>query len=829
MIGSYLGPYLIVEEIGHGGMATVYRAYQRNVDRYVAIKVIQQAFLIDQTSINRFEREARLIARLEHPHLLPIYDYDGSNNPPYIVMRYVEGGTLKDILSKGALPLGDTAHLLRSLAEALDYAHRQGVIHRDIKPSNIMLDESGNVFLMDFGIARLANISVEKTQLTQTGFSVGTPGYMSPEQAMGTDQIDNRTDIYALGVLIYRILSGELPFSGDTPMAMMMKHISAPTPSIRSIKPDLPEELDDALQKAMAKRPEDRYDSASEFADDIMRITNKISTHIRPNTLRDYARQCAEEIRAKRAEKAGLGDETAVELESTPFPTPLASHTGGMKLAKDPENNVGTLPAEPPRTKSANTRPQETKFVTPAQEQPQNTRSWVPFIITGGAVAAILLGVIFILSQGNNPSDGVSTPTLTTLEATQVAVVTTEEATLTPTSEPTEEETDLTPTATEAVVALVTEDIIPTEEPSVTSTLEPTETETERPPTETASPEPTATEAEVLLVTEEVTATSTHTSTATETTVPSETPNPSPTTTRTPSLTPTITPSVTFSVTPSMTPTPEPTETTPPTETATAVRLIRTTATPVTPVAVTDTRVPFALTRNATQTPQVTPTPTFNFAGTLSALETAIFLATASTSPVTPSPTPQPFATLGFNSNLYDWNLSSDEGTFFSGFFSGENALVGSVEQGFDGVYVSEEKTYRDFIFETDITIIAGGSETAAAGVVFHFTEEDIEAATGGHYLVRISIYNGGEITLTRFYPVRQYNQIARVNLPIRELTPYHIRVESVGGNFNIYLNNELLITASDHTYVQGYVGLNVNGTSAVFNNIYIEELPPLP
>ncbi|RMG76108.1 MAG: serine/threonine protein kinase, partial [Chloroflexi bacterium] len=166
MIGTRIGSYEIIEEIGRGGMATVYRAYQPSTDRFVAIKVIHQSVALMDQGIERFQREARLIARLEHPHLLPVFDFDASHDPPYIVMRYLEGGTLKDILDKHPLPLNEIAFMMRQITSALDYAHRQGVIHRDIKPSNIMIDQEGNAFLMDFGIARISGSDM--TGLTQT-------------------------------------------------------------------------------------------------------------------------------------------------------------------------------------------------------------------------------------------------------------------------------------------------------------------------------------------------------------------------------------------------------------------------------------------------------------------------------------------------------------------------------------------------------------------------------------------------------------------------------------------------------------------------------------
>jgi serine/threonine protein kinase len=190
MIGTRLGPYEIIEEVGKGGMATVYRAYQPAVDRCVAVKVLHQSIANDPQAMERFRREARVIARLEHSHILPVYDFDGAHDPPYIVMRFVDSGTLKDVLNLRRLPFDELGYLLRQTASALDYAHRQGIVHRDIKPSNIMLDREGNVLVSDFGIARVATTAdqVGAKSLTQSGSFLGTPAYMSPEQVAGIDR-----------------------------------------------------------------------------------------------------------------------------------------------------------------------------------------------------------------------------------------------------------------------------------------------------------------------------------------------------------------------------------------------------------------------------------------------------------------------------------------------------------------------------------------------------------------------------------------------------------------------------------------------------------------
>jgi serine/threonine-protein kinase len=209
MIGTSIGPYAIRAELGQGGMATVYRAYQSSIDREVAIKVIHAARADDTALRERFRREARLIARLEHPGILPIYDFDGAHDPPYIVMRYLDGGTLRDLLTSQRLSLDTAAALISQVAAALDYAHAQGVVHRDIKPSNILLDRHGHALVSDFGIGRI--VGGGGGQITGTGAIIGTPDYMAPEQAQGRSDVDGRADVYAFGVLVFQMLTGQLP------------------------------------------------------------------------------------------------------------------------------------------------------------------------------------------------------------------------------------------------------------------------------------------------------------------------------------------------------------------------------------------------------------------------------------------------------------------------------------------------------------------------------------------------------------------------------------------------------------------------------------------
>ncbi|HVU13696.1 MAG TPA: serine/threonine-protein kinase [Phototrophicaceae bacterium] len=269
LVGQKLGKYEITELLGQGGMATVYKGYQRDVERFVAVKVLPPHPGQDGSFVERFRLEARTIARLQHPHILPLYDYGDENDVLYLVMSFVDGGSLADRIRQGAIPLRETQQLFQQIAAALDYAHRHNVIHRDIKPDNILLDRENNALLSDFGIAKL----VEETNtlnLTGTGGLVGTPAYMSPEQAQGLP-VDHRTDIYSLGIVLFEMLTGAQPFSADTPMQVVLKHITSPVPRLSDFNAALPPQLDVVMQHALEKDPQSRYGSAKEFYEDFSR------------------------------------------------------------------------------------------------------------------------------------------------------------------------------------------------------------------------------------------------------------------------------------------------------------------------------------------------------------------------------------------------------------------------------------------------------------------------------------------------------------------------------------------------------------------------------
>ena len=265
--GKRLGQYQIIEELGRGGMAVVYKAYQPSLNRYVAIKVLPPQFAFDDEFVQRFLREARSAAALHHPNIMTIHDVSHQDGYYFIVMEYVEGKTLDQLVAEsGRLPLPRIQRIITQVVNALEHAHQRGLIHRDIKPTNIMVDATRNdhVTLMDFGLVRAA----EDSGLTKTGTIVGTPEYMSPEQAEG-EEIDHRTDIYSLGVVLFKMLTGRVPFAKSTPHAVLIAHITQEPPSLSSVSPGLPAPIEAVVRKALAKDPDKRYARANDLARDL--------------------------------------------------------------------------------------------------------------------------------------------------------------------------------------------------------------------------------------------------------------------------------------------------------------------------------------------------------------------------------------------------------------------------------------------------------------------------------------------------------------------------------------------------------------------------------
>jgi serine/threonine protein kinase len=272
--------YEIKTEIGRGGMATVYRAYDPRFDREVAIKVLPSELLhVDPEFRLRFEREIKIIARLEHSSIVPVYDVGQSDSQPYFVMRYMGGGSLSDRISAGVMDVEEAARILSTIALGLDEAHSKGIVHRDIKPSNILFDTGNNPYLSDFGIAKLSQ--TQTTDMTGSGM-IGTPAYMAPEQAQG-DEIDGRADLYSLGIVLFEMLTGKQPYEANTPLGIALKHINDPVPRILTANPNLPAGMEALIQKAMAKNKNDRYPTADDMTRALTDVVRSTAAQIQTN------------------------------------------------------------------------------------------------------------------------------------------------------------------------------------------------------------------------------------------------------------------------------------------------------------------------------------------------------------------------------------------------------------------------------------------------------------------------------------------------------------------------------------------------------------------
>ncbi|MBI3165946.1 MAG: serine/threonine protein kinase [Chloroflexi bacterium] len=263
-----IGRYEIESELTTGGMGVIILAKDPYIQRQVAIKVLMYSRTLEDVYREFFQNEAEIIAALEHPCIVPIYDFGWHGQQPYIVMRYMAGGSLQDRINTGEVKMTEMGRILKRVSDALDAAHAKGIIHRDIKPSNILFDASGEAFLSDFGIATSKSFKDDEGE-----WLVGTPAYMSPEQVRGK-QVDGRSDVYALGVTLYRLLAGQLPFSASSTTALINAHVELPVPDIRAIKGNLPAVWQEVVAKAMAKDPKDRYVTAGELARDVTEVVS---------------------------------------------------------------------------------------------------------------------------------------------------------------------------------------------------------------------------------------------------------------------------------------------------------------------------------------------------------------------------------------------------------------------------------------------------------------------------------------------------------------------------------------------------------------------------
>lgn len=268
-----VGRYNVLWEIGRGGMATVYVARDPLMKRKVAVKVMSSKLAADPDFRTRFHREAEVIAALEHPYIVPVYDFGEQDEQPFIIMRYMPGGSLGKRIKKAPLSVAEAAHILERMAAALTEAHRRGIVHRDFKPDNILFDDQEEAFLGDFGIVHLLSSS---QTLTSAGAIAGTPAYMAPEQVHGDDEIDGRADVYAMGATLFELLTGQTPFQAKDATRVMMKQVLDPVPDIRSIRPDLPEALEIVIKKAMAKQADQRYQTPLELADAVAGVGRQV-------------------------------------------------------------------------------------------------------------------------------------------------------------------------------------------------------------------------------------------------------------------------------------------------------------------------------------------------------------------------------------------------------------------------------------------------------------------------------------------------------------------------------------------------------------------------
>jgi hypothetical protein len=276
LIGKSLGRYHLLEELGEGGMAVVYKALDTSLERHVAVKLILPYQEQSEQFLARFTREARALAKLSHPNILKIFDFGDYEGRPYLVMEYIAGGTLKDWMVGKSVPWQKSAQLLACVARALEAAHQQGVIHRDVKPANILMANGRDPMLSDFGIAKLIEGSVLTSDLTGTGVGIGTPDYMAPEQGVG--EVDGRSDIYSLGVIFYQMVTSRLPYEADTPLAVIIKKTTEPLPRPTKYVPGLPAVVENVITKALAREPQYRYQNMGEFALALEQLASKADT-----------------------------------------------------------------------------------------------------------------------------------------------------------------------------------------------------------------------------------------------------------------------------------------------------------------------------------------------------------------------------------------------------------------------------------------------------------------------------------------------------------------------------------------------------------------------
>ncbi len=505
LVGQTLaGRYEIQQEIGRGGMARVYRATDRQLNRTVALKVLAPQLTIDPEFVKRFEREASIVARLGHPGIVTVYDRGEHEGLLYISMEYIEGRTLHTILKdQGALGLGYCVALLKPLSEALDYAHQQGAVHRDIKPHNIMVATDGRVLLADFGIAQPAEADQES--LTRSGTFMGTPEYISPEQTQSR-RVDGKSDIYALGIVAYEIITGRVPFSGSTPQ-LLIAHNQTPPPRLSTVIGGIPPEFDVIFSRVLAKDPQARYARASAFIAELEKMTNRYHLALEPGTtqrlIEDLAQPLSSAGKPTIMINQGNTTQQAPQQEATQEqPTTPSTATQQPPISSTPpphERPAAPVPIPPPAPLSPSDTAEQNVVVQRTKTSEKRSLLWLGIIAL--VLVACLAGGIFAIVQqitSDTPTPPPPAPTATATATTGVS---------NPVNPP---------------------PVIPTATPVL-----PTPTSTEQPPTEppTATPVPaTATPVPATATATPVPATATATPvSATATAIPTDAPDyPSP-------------------------------------------------------------------------------------------------------------------------------------------------------------------------------------------------------------------------------------------------------------------------------------------------------------
>jgi serine/threonine protein kinase len=412
LTGQTLGSCILEKHIGQGGMGTVYLARQTRPARKVAVKVLLPNLAMNsqvyQEFLARFRREADVIAKLEHVNIMPIYEYGEQDGLAYLVMPYLTGGSLRDVLArKGALTLQEAVKYIDQAASALDYAHAQGIIHRDLKPANFLLHADGRLVLADFGIARIMEERSVGATLTSPGSMLGTPEYMAPEMAQG-QTVDYRADIYELGIVLFQMLSGHVPFTGNTPYAVMIKHVQEPLQLLHQINPANPPAVDAVIQKAAAKQSGDRYQTAREMAQALRNATSM--TIVSP-------KDDEEHVSTILSPSYPLGLPVATSQYETP---PAQQQLSDARPSNPQWPNVGPPPPPPRADTPAYVPPSYPAYQTPVNMPSTVQMRRQPLVLLFIAillVIALVIGGVFVgiqISRGTQGVNPIPTIALTT-------------------------------------------------------------------------------------------------------------------------------------------------------------------------------------------------------------------------------------------------------------------------------------------------------------------------------------------------------------------------------------------------------------------------------